>query len=129
MGVVDSLPQNGGSAIAEAIYRASLRLPASGNCTIVVYSDLREVNGEFDFERRIPSYVEFRRWLDANGIKPEFPERTSLEVVGISPYSGPNTSRLTAKNYKKTIELWEQVFSEWKVNASISETLNLSQNN
>jgi len=127
--IADSLPGDGGSAIAEAIYRASLRVPTSGQSRILLHSDLREVNREFDFERIVPTYADFSRWLEANGITPAFSESTRLQVVGVHPYSGPNTSKLTAKNYDETIRLWQQVFRKWKVNASISETLNLGQNN
>ncbi len=125
-GVADSLPQNGGSAIAEAIYRASLRIPDKGETAIFVYSDLREVNKRFDLERSVPTYTEFADWLKEDGITPMFPKNTRLQVIGVHPYSGPNTSRLTAQNYDRTIRLWDQVFRSWNVKASISETLNLN---
>ena len=124
--LADSLPQTGGSAIAEAIYRASLRIPDKGKNTIFVYSDLREVNRRFDLERNVPTFAEFADWLKGDGISPVFPKDTRLQVIGVHPYSGPNTSRLTAQNYDKTIRLWEQVFKSWKVKATISEALNLN---
>lgn len=124
--IADSLPNNGGSAIAEAIYRASLRIPDNGETKIIVCSDLREVNKRFDLERSVPTYTEFANWLKEDGITPIFPKNTRLWVIGVHPYSGPNTSTLTARNYDNTIRLWEQVFKSWKVKASISETLNLS---
>ncbi|MBZ0221276.1 MAG: hypothetical protein K8I01_12695 [Candidatus Methylomirabilis sp.] len=117
----EGLPKNKGSAIAEALYRASLRLPQSGTIRVYVLSDMRQVSGAFNFEKRVPGKAEFVRWLDSKSIKPKFPPETSLMACGVHPYTPDNTSRMTTESYGKLVDLWTEVFSKWGVKAEISE--------
>ncbi|MDA8088368.1 MAG: hypothetical protein M0Z75_16930 [Nitrospiraceae bacterium] len=120
------LPQlNDSSAIAEAIFRSSLLIPNDGKTYIVVLSDLREVNPQYNFEKHIPTPTEFIHWLDANDIRPRFSSSVQLIACGCHPYD-PNadTSPMTPKNYVQLIELWQAVFRHWGVKATISEMCN-----
>jgi hypothetical protein len=118
----NGMPSDNGSAIAEAIYRASLRVQDKGETTIYVLSDMREVNQVFNFENKVPEAKEFIDWLDANSIKPEFTQSTRLVVCGFHPYSPDDTSRMTAQNYERLMKLWKAVFEHWGIEAEISET-------
>ncbi|WKZ32786.1 MAG: hypothetical protein QY316_12900 [Thermodesulfobacteriota bacterium] len=115
------LPKNKGSAIAEALYRASLRIPQGGTTRIYILSDMRQVDGIFNFEKRVPGKAEFMRWLESKLIKPKFPPGTRLTVCGLHPYTLGNTSRMTTENYERVVDLWTEVFSKWGIKAEISE--------
>ncbi|MCL4873537.1 hypothetical protein KJ039_05605 [bacterium] len=117
----NSLPENKGSAIAEAIYRASLRIPQSGTARVYILSDMRQVNETFNFERRVPGKAEFIKWLHLKTIKPKFPPGTSLTACGLHPYTPGNTSRMTTESYGRLVDLWAEVFTKWGVKAELSE--------
>lgn len=121
------LPENKGSAIIEAIYRASLRIPQNGTIWVYILSDMRQVNGAFNFEKRVPSKAEFIRWLDSKSIKPKFSPETRLTACGLHPYTPDNTtSRMTTENYEKLVDLWTEVFRKWGVQAEISEVCSIN---
>jgi hypothetical protein len=115
------LPHSKGSAIVEAIYRSSLRLPQAGETVIYVLSDMREVNEAFNFERRVPSEKEFIGWIDKQSMKPAVGASTRLSICGAHPYTPDNTSTMTTLNYARLLKLWQAVFQEWGVDASLSE--------
>lgn len=118
----ESLPENKGSAIAEAIYRASLRIPQGGTTRVYILSDMRQVTGgAFNFERSVPGNAEFMRWIDSKSIKPKFSPGTRLTACGLHPYTPDNTSRMTTESYGKLVDLWTEVFRKWYVKAEISE--------
>ncbi|MBI1912107.1 MAG: hypothetical protein HYS21_08905 [Deltaproteobacteria bacterium] len=117
----EDLPENKRSAIAEAIYRASLRISQGGTTLIYILSDMRQVNGAFNFERKVPGKAEFIKWLDSKSIKPKFAPGTRLTACGLHPYTLDNTSTMTTENYERLIDLWAEVFSRWGVRADISE--------
>jgi len=117
----ESLPENKGSAIAEALYRASLRIPQGGTTRVYILSDMRQVNGVFNFERKVPGKAEFIKWLDSKSIRPKFPPGARFTACGLHPYTPGNTSRMTTENYQKLVELWAEVFSKWGLQAEIFE--------
>ena len=121
------LPTNRGSAIAEAIYRVSLRIPRNGETEIYVLSDMREVDDTFNSEVQPPSEQEFLKWLDRKAIRPRFTSTTKVVVSGVHPYSPDNTSRMTTENYDRLVRLWRAVFRKWGVNATISESHNFGE--
>ena len=116
------LPSKTGSAIIEAIHRASLRMPDAGETVIYVLSDMREVNGAFNFEKRVPTEKEFSRWLKKEAIEPRFKEVNNIVVCGIHPYTPEDTSRMTTQNYDQLLKLWQGIFKTWGVRASLSES-------
>lgn len=117
------MPHDKGSAIVEGIYRSSLRMPKNGETVIFILSDMREVSGDgaFNFERRVPTEKEFTRWLHNRAIIPDFGSSTRIQVCGCHPYTPGGTSKMTSRNYNQLISLWQAVFKEWRVEASISE--------
>lgn len=117
-----ALPGNKGSAVAEAIYRAALRSPTEQETTIVIMSDLREVDERFNFEKNVPDPKEFFSWLSENGIHPRLGKRTQIQACGVHPYSPTNTAKMNAVSYEKLMKLWQAVFNEWGIRATISET-------
>jgi hypothetical protein len=121
-----TLPTNKGSAIIEAIYRSSLRIPHDGQTLVLVMSDMREVNEAFNFERHVPSEREFMRWLDRSAIKPVFKSSTTIIVCGAHPYTPDQTTRMTIENYDRQLKLWRSVFTQWGVKATISEACSLN---
>ncbi len=121
-----SLPVNKGSAIVEAVHRASLRIPDEGETLIYVLSDMREVNKSFNFERQVPSEREFLNWLDRKAIKPKFKDSTKLVACGVHPYTPDNTGKMTTQNYEQLLRLWQAAFDKWGVRASISEVCQIN---
>lgn len=121
MKTTEGLPENKGSAIAEAIYRAFLRISQNGTTRVYILADMRQVNDAFNFERKVPGKAEFIRWLDSKSIKPKFQPGTRLTACGLHPYTLDNTSTMTTENYERLIDLWAEVFSRWGVKADISE--------
>ena len=121
-GILSSLPINRGSAIAEAIARASITNPEPGHTMFVVASDLREVNSTFNFEKRVPTFEAFSRWIDEKSIHPHFDSTVSVCVIGVHPNSPANTSKMTAKNYDSLVDIWEKIFHKWGTTAKITET-------
>lgn len=125
--MIEGLPENKGSAIIEAIYRASLRIPQNGTTQVYILSDMRQVNGAFNFERKVPGKVEFIKWLDSKSIKSKFSPETRLTACGLHPYTPDNTtSRMTTENYEKLVDLWTEVFKKWGVQAEISEVCSIN---
>lgn len=119
--MIEGLPENKGSAIAEALYRTSLRIPQDGATRIYIFSDMRQVNETFNFERSVPGKMEFINWLDSKSMKPKFSPGTRIMACGLHPYTPGNTSRMTTENYEKLTGLWTEVFRKWGVKAEISE--------
>lgn len=115
------LPRNTGSAVVEAIFRTSLRIPPEGETLLSIQSDMRQMNDAFNFEKRVPSEKEFLNWLNKQAMTPKFKDSTSLTVCGVHPYTPSNTSRMTTQNYEQLIRLWQEVFKHWGVKASFSE--------
>jgi len=60
------LPEKGlASAIIESIYRVSENLSGiPGKNTLIIMSDLWEVNEKYNFEAQIPNDNEFLNWLN-----------------------------------------------------------------
>lgn len=121
-----NLPADKGSAIIEAIYRSSLKIPAEGETVIYIMSDMREVNEVFNFERQVPSEKTFSRWLDVKAIKPKFKGTTRFVVCGLHPYTPSDTSRMTTENYARLLKLWQAVFRKWGIEATIKEACGLN---
>jgi|GEM_PF-2847050 len=119
------LPVNRGSAISEAIYRISLRTPNKGRTLIYLMSDMREVTEAFNFERKVPAEREFLHWLRVKAIWPKFNTSTELIACGLHPYSPDSTSRMTTRNYDQLIKLWNRVFTNWGLKASLNEACGL----
>ncbi|MBI5847204.1 MAG: hypothetical protein HZB31_04520 [Nitrospirae bacterium] len=123
--VTKSLPTNKGSAVVEAIYRASIRMPDRGENLLYILSDMRQQNKDFNFEKTVPTDKEFLRWLDKSSIKPAFKASTSIIACGIHPYTPDQTSRMTTNNYDRLLKLWRAVFTQWGVKATITEACSL----
>lgn len=123
------MPHDTGSAVVEAIFRSSLRIPKKGETTIVILSDMRELTGDgvFNFERRVPTEKEFSRWLRNRGIRPDFGNATRIIACGVHPATPSGTSKMTSQNYNQLISLWQTIFKEWRVEASISEACDFNQ--
>jgi len=124
---IESLPTNKGSAVVEAIYRASLRIPDGGETLLYVMSDMRQQNTVFNFEKNVPSEKEFLRWLEISSIKPTIKASTNILVCGIHPYTPAQTSRMTTENYDRLLKLWRSVFTQWGVKADINEACSLKR--
>ncbi len=120
-----SLPTHRGSAVVEAIYRASLRIPDRGETLLYILSDLRQQNRDLNFEKIVPTERDFLGWLARNSISPVFKLSTRIMVCGIHPYTPDQTSRMTTGNYDRLIRLWRTVFTQWGVKASITEACSL----
>ncbi len=124
----DSLPTILGSAIVEAIYRSSLRIPVRGETLLYILSDLRQQNRDYNFEKTVPEEREFIRWLGKNMIRPVFKPSVQILACGVHPYSPQQTTRMTTENYDRLLKLWRAVFAQWGVKASITEACNLKTN-
>lgn len=122
-----NLPTNKGSGVAEAIYRASLRIQSDCETEIYVLSDMREVDDTFNFEVSVPTEKQFLGWLDKRAIRPRFTNKTKIMVCGLHPYTPDNTSRMTTENYDRLVKLWRAVFLKWGVNATISENCDFGE--
>ncbi len=117
-----ALPTDKGSAIAEGIFRSSLRMPENGKTLLIIASDMRQVSDNLNFEKKVPSFEEFMRWLDSKGIRPKFQNSARIAVCGVHPYTPSNTSKMKTETYVRLTSLWHRVFEKWGIKASISET-------
>ena len=121
---IAKLPREGGSAIAEGLWRVARRLneAGSGRKVLVLASDLRQVTpGVWNFERRVPRAPEFVRWLDAEGLRVKLAGTIELLVCGFHSESPSATSHESAANYNRTRAVWEQVFESWGAAGRIRE--------
>lgn len=124
--LTNNLPQNRGSAIIEAIFRASQRLSESdGEKILLIYTDLREVNGYFNFELSIPNKKVVIHWVKKHNLTPRLTDVRVL-VAGFQPYP-PNstTRRITPKQYGELRTLWLLLFEGWGAQAKLTESLNI----
>lgn len=124
--LTNNLPQNRGSAIIEALFRASQRLSESnGEKIFLIYSDLREVNEYFNFEAFVPKKGVVTNWVKNHNLTPSLTDVRVL-VVGFQPYP-PNTTtkRITPKQYGELRTLWLYLFEEWGAQAKLTESLNV----
>jgi len=125
-GLPSRLPTDQGSAVLEAIFRASHRLSESnGEKILIIYSDFRQVNRDFNFEVSIPDMTMLKRWLRQQNLTPEL-NGIRLLVIGFKPYP-PNatTPKITPEEYGKLYNLWSSLFEEWGVKVKMSETFNI----
>jgi hypothetical protein len=125
--LADYLPSDQGSAIFEAVFRASERLSElSGEKILIINSDLRQVNKDFNFERSVPESLSvIEHWLIKQDLNPEL-SGVRVSVTGFLPCPpSPNTSRISPADYGRLRRLWISLFEEWGVNAKLHESLNL----
>lgn len=125
--LADHLPSDQGSAIFEAVFRASERLSElSGEKILVIHSDLRQVNKDFNFERSVPeSLAVIEHWLIKQDLNPEL-SGVQVLVTGFKPYP-PNakTSRISPADYGRLRKLWISLFEKWGVNSKLCESVDL----
>ena len=103
----------GGSAIAEAIHRATTRLAGrTGMRSLLVASDLREVNSRYNFEKAVPSDPSaFASWLRAQSLQIDF-SGVEVLVCGVHGNRGPSSSAFTASLARDLDAAWATVFRE-----------------
>ncbi|MBU1487524.1 hypothetical protein KKH56_05695 [bacterium] len=126
----NELPNNGGSAITEGIFRGSHRLNETAlEKVLVIYSDLRQVTPErWNLEQSVPEPGVFKEWLKEQYLTPAFGPRTRVIVCGFKPYeASKGTTRINPIKYGKLREFWLSLFKEWGVKVSLSEDFNLNK--
>jgi len=98
------------SAILEGIYAASFRLSGlRGDRQLVIMSDLRQVFGHWNFERRVPENL--AEWLGALPGKPEI-QGMQVSVCGFHTASvGGSTT--TVPQLIQLRLLWSETFKYW----------------
>ncbi len=123
---LEKLPSNGGSGIIEAMFRATYRLSEfEGKKVLIVFSDMREVNNDFNFENSIPEERAFYLWVDHRYLTPKFDGVTIL-ITGFRPYP-PNTTtkKLTPFDFGRLREFWLSLFHTWGADVRITERLTI----
>jgi hypothetical protein len=113
--ITHSLPAGKGSNIAEAIFRSSIGPPEKGATTVLIFSDMLQVGGKYNFQKSIPSQQDFMRWLDKNSIRPSFKNGTKVIVSGLL------VKNMTPESYERLLKLWQAVFKHWGLKASFYE--------
>ncbi len=110
-----SLPELGAaSGAVEGIYTGVNRLRGlPGRSAILVMSDMRQVSGRggFNFERGVPEFDAFARWLDSQGQMD-----AGAITIGVCGFNlGTKSSPLSMAEHGKIRALWEKVFREkWR---------------
>jgi hypothetical protein len=120
------LPSNGGSAIIEAIFRASHRLSElEGEKILIVYSDMREVNQDLNFEVSIPNEITVKDWVRQQHLSPPL-QNIKVFVTGFLPYPpNPTTSKITPVQFDELQRVWVSLFQQWGAKINLTESLNI----
>lgn len=100
------------SAILEGIYAASFRLSGlAGHKELVIMTDLRQVSGRWNFERRVPE--DPTEWLGALPGKPEL-HGVRISVCGFHTAS-VGGSKTTVPQLMQLRRLWSETFKHWGI--------------
>lgn len=105
--------EGGGSAIAESIQLAALRLhEQEGERYMLVFSDLRQYTPRvWNFERVVPDAGAFIAWLkqeqllgDLRGIR--------VEIAGVHARRGPDAAEFTAAQEAQLRQVWQAALKQ-----------------
>lgn len=124
---LDNLPSNpNGSGILESIFRASQILnEVSEHNILLIFSDMREVNSEWNFEKEVPEFKEFKKWAEEQHLIPEFKPNTKIIICGFKPYpSNKDTTKITSTDYFNIRQVWTSLFKDWHIKAYFFEEFN-----
>lgn len=100
------------SAILEGIYAASFRLSGlAGEKRLVIMSDLRQVSGRWNFERRVPENA--AEWIEALPGKPDL-QGVRVSVCGFHTSSVGGT-KTTVAQLIQLRRLWTETFKRWGI--------------
>ena len=104
-----SFAQNG-SAIIEAIHADVTALrERQGRYYLVVFSDLRQLTPEWDFDHSIPQTSTFLAWLKKTHLLPDLRD-TPVLACGVHSHRSPGRGLHTATREAKLHDLWQAVF-------------------
>lgn len=122
--VAAALPTGRGSAVAEAVFRATRGMAVGTTRTneLWLLADLRQVSpGVWNFERHVPQDMEFLEWIRLNGLEPRTGVLSRITVCGFHLMTPYNTGRITALSYNRLEELWTRIFRRWTNDVRIAE--------
>ena len=99
----------GGSAIAEAIQIAALRLrERQGVWHMLILSDMRQVTPrQWNFERSVPQPEAFILWLKQARLLADLPG-ISVRVAGMHARRGPKAPEFTAEQEARLHQVWRE---------------------
>ena len=113
-----------GSAVAEGVFRVSIRMPDGPNIInrLIVASDLRQYTpGRWNFERAVPPFDAFRAWVEEEGLAPRLNAFSVIVACGVHLESPSRTTPLSAATYSQLRRLWSRMLAEWAPQSEIHE--------
>jgi hypothetical protein len=104
--------QENASAIIEAIHASVSTLrEREGRYALIVFSDLRQLSNEWDFDAAIPQPATFLAWLKKTHLLPDMRDIPVLGC-GLHTHRSPGRGSHTARDTTQLQEVWQRTFRE-----------------
>ena len=105
--------EEGGSAIAESIQLAALRLrEQEGERYLLVFSDLRQYTPRvWNFERVVPDAEAFIAWLEQEQLLADL-RGIRVEIAGVHARRGPDAPEFTAAQEARLRQVWRAALTQ-----------------